>query len=107
MTAIEFSFIPDAETDYQMIARLMSVFKRETGIEVILKRMEWDDAWPQLISTGRSYRTTALWHRIEHQLGVELGAIAAKLFQDPDADFDSLITETMDSLAQRLNLTLE
>ena len=49
----------------------------------------------QLISTGRSYRTIALWHRIEHQLGVELGAVAAKLFQDPDADFDSLVTEAM------------
>ncbi len=61
----------------------------------------------QLISTGRSYRTIALWHRIEYQLGVELGAVAAKLFQDPNTDFDSLITETMDSLAHRLNLTLE
>lgn len=61
----------------------------------------------QLISTGRSYRTIALWHRIEQQFGVELGAIAAKLHQDPNADLDSLITETMDSLAHRLNLTLE
>jgi len=61
----------------------------------------------QLISTGRSYRTIALWHRIEHQLGVELGAVVAKLFQDPNTDLDSLITEAMDSLAHRLNLTLE
>ncbi|MGZ9220840.1 MAG: hypothetical protein ACXW4M_04865 [Anaerolineales bacterium] len=106
MTAIEFSFIPDTGTEYQMIVRLMSTFKRETGIEVNLKRMGWDDAWLQLISTGHSYRTIALWHRIEHQLGVELGAVTAKLFQDPNADFDSLITETMDSLANRLNLTL-
>ena len=30
----------------------------------------------QLISTGRSYRTIALWHRIEHQFGVELGEAA-------------------------------
>jgi maltose-binding protein MalE len=49
VTTIEFSFIPDTETEYQMILRLMSTFKHETGIEVNLKRMEWDDAWPQLI----------------------------------------------------------
>jgi len=61
----------------------------------------------QLISTGRSYRTIALWHRIEHQLGVELGAVAAKVSQDPHIDLDSLITDAMNSLAHRLNLTLE
>jgi multiple sugar transport system substrate-binding protein len=49
MTTIEFSLIPDAEADYQTVARLMQDFKSETGIEVRLKRMEWDDAWPQLI----------------------------------------------------------
>lgn len=107
MTAIEFSFIPDAETDYQMIVRLISTFKRETGIEVDLKRMEWDDVWLQLIPTGRSYRTIALWHRIEHQLGMERGAMAAKLFQDPNMDLDTLVTEAMDSLAYGLNPTLE
>lgn len=105
MTTIEFSLIPDADTDYQTVERLIKDFKRETGIDVQLNRMEWENAWPQLISTGHSYRTIALWHRIEHQLGVELGAVTAKLFQDPNADFDSLITETMDSLANRLNLT--
>lgn len=50
MTTIEFSLIPDAETDYEAISRLMSDFKRETGVDVHLKRMEWGNAWPQLIS---------------------------------------------------------
>ena len=50
MTTIEFSLIPDAETDYQTIVELMSAFKRETGIDVHLKRMEWGNAWSQLIS---------------------------------------------------------
>src|SRR5215216_1816743 len=50
MTTIEFSLIPDAETDYEAISRLMSDFKRETGVDVRLKRMEWGNAWPQLIS---------------------------------------------------------
>ena len=50
MTTIEFSLIPDAETDYQTARLLMDDFKRETRIDVTLKRMEWEDAWPQLIS---------------------------------------------------------
>ena len=60
----------------------------------------------QLISTGRSYRTIALWHRIEHQFGVELGEAANQLLKDPDADLDTIVTQTMNSLAERLNLTL-
>ena len=60
----------------------------------------------QLISTGRSYRPIALWHRIEHQFGVELGEAANKLMKDPDADLDVVVTQTMNSLADRLNLTL-
>lgn len=60
----------------------------------------------QLISTGRSYRTIALWHRIEHQFGLELGTAAKKLLSDPNADLDSTVEEAMDSLAYRLNLTL-
>jgi multiple sugar transport system substrate-binding protein len=60
----------------------------------------------QLISTGRSYRPIALWHRIEHQFGVELGAAAKELMKDPNADLDATITRTMNSLADRLNLTL-
>jgi multiple sugar transport system substrate-binding protein len=60
----------------------------------------------QLISTGRSYRPIALWHRIEHQFGVELGAVAKELMENPTADLDSTVTRAMDSLADRLNLTL-
>lgn len=60
----------------------------------------------QLISTGRSYRPIALWHRIEYQIGLELGGIVKELMQNPDADLDSTVTNTMNSLANRLNLTL-
>jgi multiple sugar transport system substrate-binding protein len=60
----------------------------------------------QLISTGRAYRPIALWHRIEHQLGVELGAVAKQIMNDPSIDSDEAVTEAMDSLAGRLNLTL-
>ncbi len=60
----------------------------------------------QLISTGRSYRTIALWHRIEHQFGVELGEAANHLLKNPNVDLDTTVTQTMNSLAERLNLTL-
>jgi len=60
----------------------------------------------QLISTGRSYRPIALWHRIEYQFGVELGALAKELMQNPSLDLDEAVTNAMDSLAGRLNLTL-
>jgi ABC-type glycerol-3-phosphate transport system substrate-binding protein len=60
----------------------------------------------QLISTGRAYRPMALWHRIEHQLGVELGAVAKQVMNDPSIDSDEAVTQAMDSLAGRLNLTL-
>ncbi len=49
MTTIDFSIILDAESDYSTIVGLMSVFKRETGVDVNIKRMEWGDAWAQLI----------------------------------------------------------
>jgi multiple sugar transport system substrate-binding protein len=60
----------------------------------------------QLISTGRSYRAIALWHRIEYQFGAELGMVAKKLMNDHSLDIDSTLREAMDSLAYRLNLTL-
>jgi multiple sugar transport system substrate-binding protein len=50
MTTIDFSLIPDAESDYKIFVDLMSTFKRETGIDVNVKRMEWGNAWPQLIA---------------------------------------------------------
>ncbi|MBK9926477.1 MAG: extracellular solute-binding protein [Anaerolineales bacterium] len=50
MTTIDFSYIVDSEADYANIVQLMSDFKRETGIEVNIKRMEWGDAWQQLIT---------------------------------------------------------
>ena len=49
MTAIEFSLIPDADSDYQTVEQSMHDFKAETGIDVHLKRMEWDNAWPRVI----------------------------------------------------------
>jgi multiple sugar transport system substrate-binding protein len=60
----------------------------------------------QLISTGRAYRPIALWHRIEYQLGVELGAVAKQIMDDPSIDLDAAITQAMSGLTERLNLTL-
>jgi ABC-type glycerol-3-phosphate transport system substrate-binding protein len=60
----------------------------------------------QLIATGRSYRTIALWHRIEYQIGMELGALAKQIMQDPEIDLQAAVARAMNSLADRLNLTL-
>jgi ABC-type glycerol-3-phosphate transport system substrate-binding protein len=61
----------------------------------------------QLISMGRSYRAIALWHRIEYQFGLELGDVAKKIMNDHTLDVEQTLREAMDSLAYRLNLTLE
>lgn len=60
----------------------------------------------QLISTGRSYRPIALWHRIEYQIGIELGALVKQIMREPGLDLDSALAQAMNSLAGRLNLTL-
>ncbi len=61
----------------------------------------------QLVSSSRTYRTIPLWRRIEHQFGQELSAVAKEVLENSEADLDTLISEAMASLTQRLNLTLE
>jgi len=60
----------------------------------------------QLVTSSRAYRTIPLWRRIENQFGQELSVIAKKIFEDKDADLDSLLAETMGMLTHRLNLTI-
>ncbi len=50
MTAIEFTAIPDTDADYDLQLELLAEFRNRTGIEVKLTRMEWSDAWQQLIN---------------------------------------------------------
>jgi len=50
MTAIEFTAIPDSDSDYELQLELLAGFRKQTGIEVKLTRMEWSDAWQQLIN---------------------------------------------------------
>jgi ABC-type glycerol-3-phosphate transport system substrate-binding protein len=50
MTAIEFTAIPDSDSDYELQLDLLASFRKQTGIEVKLTRMEWSDAWQQLIN---------------------------------------------------------
>jgi ABC-type glycerol-3-phosphate transport system substrate-binding protein len=50
MTAIEFTVIPDTESDFNLQLELLAQFRKQTGIEVKLTRMEWSDAWGQLIN---------------------------------------------------------
>ena len=60
----------------------------------------------QLVSSSRAYRTIPLWRRIENQFGQELSAVAKNMFEDPEANLDALLAETMGQLTYRLNLTL-
>ena len=50
MTSIEFTAIPDTDEDYELQLDLLAGFKKQTGIEVKLTRMDWSDAWQQLIN---------------------------------------------------------
>ncbi|RPJ21516.1 MAG: extracellular solute-binding protein [Chloroflexi bacterium] len=60
----------------------------------------------QLVSSSRTYRTIPLWRRIENQFGQELSTVAKTIMEDEEADLDTVLTETMKALTQRLNLTL-
>ena len=50
MVAIEFTTIPDEEDDYQFLIELLADFGKQTGVEVKLTRMDWTNAWQQLIN---------------------------------------------------------
>lgn len=50
MTILEFTAISDTDADYELQLELLADFKKQTGIEVRLTRMEWTNAWQQLIS---------------------------------------------------------
>jgi ABC-type glycerol-3-phosphate transport system substrate-binding protein len=60
----------------------------------------------QLVSSSRTYRTIPLWRRIENQFGQELSIVARAALENKEGDLDSILTETMKALTQRLNLTL-
>ena len=91
MAAIEFSTIPDLDADYDLLLELLANFTKQTGIAVKPTRMQWTDAWQQVINIST--------HRL---------SIAAKeLLEDKDADLDTLLFSAMNSLSHRLNLILE
>ncbi|HJR80457.1 MAG TPA: extracellular solute-binding protein [Anaerolineales bacterium] len=50
MVAIEFTTIPDTDQDYELLLELLAGFTKQTGVEVKLARMDWGDAWQQLIN---------------------------------------------------------
>jgi multiple sugar transport system substrate-binding protein len=60
----------------------------------------------QLVSSARTHRTLSHWQLVENEFGRELSTIAKTLLEDKDANLDALVTESMRSLTQRLNLAL-
>src|SRR5512143_3586355 len=49
MVAIEFTAIADTDAEYEFQLELLESFQKQAGIEVKLTRMQWSDAWQQLI----------------------------------------------------------
>jgi ABC-type glycerol-3-phosphate transport system substrate-binding protein len=50
MVAIEFTSIPDTDQDHELLLELLASFQKQTNIEVKLTRMDWSNAWQQLIN---------------------------------------------------------
>jgi ABC-type glycerol-3-phosphate transport system substrate-binding protein len=50
MVAIEYTGIPDTDDDYNLQLELLATFQKQTGIEVRFTRMDWSNAWQQLIN---------------------------------------------------------
>ncbi len=49
MVTIEFTAIADTDAEYELQLELLASFKKQTGIEVRLARMQWGNAWQQLV----------------------------------------------------------
>ena len=62
MTAIEFTTIADTDADYEFLQELLADFKKQTGIEVKTTRMQWGDAWQQLINISTHGQGADLSH---------------------------------------------
>jgi len=60
----------------------------------------------QLNQSARSYRATSVWHRIEYQLGLELGNLLNKIQKKEDSGFNEEMENQIRNLATRLNLAL-
>ena len=60
----------------------------------------------QSLQNSRSFPTVRLWGSMEDKLIVEISAIWAELFANPNQDLDACLHKHFDPLAQRLNNTL-
>lgn len=62
MVTIEFTAIPDTDQDYELLLDLLADFTKQTGVEVKLARMDWGDAWQQLIDISTHGQGTDISH---------------------------------------------
>jgi multiple sugar transport system substrate-binding protein len=62
MVCIEFTTIPDTDADYNLQLELLESFRKQTGIEVKLTRMEWSNAWQQLVNISTQGQGADLSH---------------------------------------------
>ncbi len=62
MVEIEFSYIHDFEHDPQIWAAFMDEFRVRQGVDVHLRRMDWDTAWVELFSFASNDRGPQVSH---------------------------------------------
>jgi len=62
MVCIEFTTIPDTDADYNLQLELLESFRKQTGIEVKLTRMEWSNAWQELVNISTQGQGADLSH---------------------------------------------
>ena len=65
------------------------------------------DAVMLAAAKGRSYYNMPIWRRVEVQLAEELGQAVTDANSDPNTDLEEILHVRLDTLAARLNLTLE
>ncbi len=76
---------------------LTELFPTESVIAPLIQRLN---------QSGRSYRATSVWHRIEYQLGLELGNLLNKVQNKNQDEFNAEMAKQIRDLAARLNLAL-
>jgi multiple sugar transport system substrate-binding protein len=62
MTSLEFSLIPDSDADLAVMRELMGEFRQESGVEVVLKPLEWNTAWQELMVAALQGRGADISH---------------------------------------------
>lgn len=101
------AFLTSKETMLEVARRIHTLPARADALdELIPPEHPLHPVTLQLASSGRTYRAIRLWRLIENRLGQHLDATARAILEDKHADLDAILTENMQALTKRLNVTL-